>query len=192
VQYSYLRDALELWHVQTAYAGRPWAVEMPSAGWAVTAGLLRELQRRGIGVATLTHAAGLSATGDPTLDAALPLPERYEIPPATVDAVERARDAGGRVVAIGTTVVRALEGAAAAHRGQLRAGAGETDLHVTAAFTPRIVNGVLTGIHMPGTSHFDLMRAFAREDVLAAATDHAEAAGYLQHEFGDTALVLAA
>ena len=83
------------------------------------------LRARGVRWAALTHAAGLSATGDPAIDAALPLPERYEIPAPTVAAIEEAHRSGGRVIAVGTTVVRALEGAAAAH-GALRAGSGTT------------------------------------------------------------------
>ena len=90
--------------------------------------LLEALRRKGVALATLTHGAGLSNTGDPAIDAALPLPERYAVPQATVDAVAAARAAGGRVVAVGTTVVRALEGAAADGGGELRAGAGVTAL----------------------------------------------------------------
>lgn len=111
MQYSYLRQPLPLWHAQTAFAGRPFAAEMPSAGLPLRVPLLRALRTRGVAVATVTHAAGLSSTGDPALDAALPFPELSLVPPAAVAAVERARGAFGRVVAVGTTVVRALEGA---------------------------------------------------------------------------------
>src|SRR5262245_6972970 len=76
VQYSYVREPLALWDVQTHYGARPWAVEMPSAGRPLTWGLLSRLREKGVRVASLTHAAGLSATGDPQLDAVLPLPER--------------------------------------------------------------------------------------------------------------------
>ncbi|MFO0744788.1 MAG: S-adenosylmethionine:tRNA ribosyltransferase-isomerase [Myxococcota bacterium] len=110
VQYSYLGASLGLAAFQTPYATRPWAAEMPSAGRPLGAETLLALRRRGVGVATLTHAAGLSATGDAALDAALPLPERYDVPAATVAAIARVRAAGGRAVAVGTTVVRALEG----------------------------------------------------------------------------------
>src|SRR6185503_15959730 len=103
VQYSYLEGPLELWHVQTLYAGRPWAAEQPSAGRPLTASVLRALEESGVRLAALTHAAGISSTGDAALDALLPLPERYEIPAATVAAIARARAGGGRVIAIGTT-----------------------------------------------------------------------------------------
>ena len=132
-----------------------------------------------------------SATGDAAIDAALPLPERYEIPAATVRAVTETRARGGRVVAVGTTVVRALEGAAAAaHDGVLRAGGGETDLIITPAFRPRVVDGILSGAHAAYESHFSLLAAFAGADLIAAAAAHAERAGFLTHELGDSMLVL--
>ena len=190
VQYSYLRAPLALWHVQTAYATRPWSVEMPSAGRPLTWSLLAEARRRGIGLATVTHGAGLSSTGDPVLDGALPLAERYDVPPAAVDAVAAARARGGRVIAVGTTVVRALEGAAARHGGQLAAGSGWTSLRIDGRFRPRVVDAILTGVHTPAESHFDLLRAFAPEPLLERAAAHAEREGYLAHEFGDSMLVL--
>lgn len=189
VQYAYQTVDLPLWSVQTAYAARPWAAEMPSAGRPLTFGILQSLRRAGVELATLTHAAGLSATGDPQLDAALPLPERYEIPVATADAIERTRARGGRVIAVGTTVVRALEGAAATS-GRLEAVSGITDLRVGPNTPLRIVSGILTGMHSPAESHYQLLAAFVPEPLLRAAFAHAEQAGYLAHEFGDSTLIL--
>jgi len=191
VQYSYLCAPLALWHVQTLVAARPWAVEMPSAGWSLDAHLLRSLRQRGVGIASVTHAAGLSSTGDPALDALLPLPERFDVPEATVRAIERARAHRGRIVAVGTTVVRALEGCAAQNGCRLRPGPGVTDLRLGPGFVPRVIDGVLTGMHDPGTSHFVLLRAFVPGPLLDAATHHAETNGYRGHEFGDTCLALA-
>jgi len=188
VQYAYLTEDLALWSVQTVYAGRPWAAEMPSAGRAFTWELLLALRRRGVRVAALTHAAGLSSTGDPAIDAALPLPERYDIPAATVEAIERTRATGGRVIAIGTTVVRALEGNAATH-GRLRAGTDETDLVIGPGHRLRVVDGVVTGMHEPSESHYRLLMAFVDEPLLRAAVDHARALGYRGHELGDATLV---
>jgi S-adenosylmethionine:tRNA ribosyltransferase-isomerase len=191
VQYSYLDHDLPLWAVQTVYAGRPWAVEMPSAGRPLSWEILLALRRRGVRWAALTHAAGLSATGDPALDAALPLPERYEIPAATARAVEETRGRGGRVVAVGTTVVRALEGAAAPRDdGRLRAGSGVTDLRISPAFRPRFVDGILSGTHAAHESHFALLGAFAPAALLAEAAARAEASGFLTHELGDAMLIL--
>jgi S-adenosylmethionine:tRNA ribosyltransferase-isomerase len=189
VQYSYLAHDLPLWAVQTVYAARPWAFEMPSAGRPLSWEILLALRRKGVRWASLTHAAGLSSTGDPAIDAALPLAERYEIPAATVRAVIETRARGGRVVAVGTTVVRALEGAASKN-GRLRPGAGETDLIITPTFRPRVVDGILSGAHAAHESHFSLLAAFAGRDLLAAAATHAEKAGFLTHELGDSMLVL--
>jgi len=191
VQYAYLAHELPLWAVQTVYAARPWAFEMPSAGRPLSWQALLTLRRKGVRWAALTHAAGLSSTGDPAIDAALPLPERYDIPAATVRAVTETRARGGRVVAVGTTVVRALEGATATARdGVLRPGGGETDLIITPAFRPRIVDGILSGAHAAHESHFRLLAAFAGTAVIHAAAAHAERAGFLTHELGDSMLVL--
>ncbi len=191
VQYSYVQAPLALWHVQSSFAARPWAVEPPSAGRPLTFSVLERLRARGVAVAALTHAAGLSSTGDPVLDAILPLGERYDVPAATVAAIAAARAGGRRVVAAGTTVVRALEGCAAAHGGELVPGEGCTDLRLHGRSKLRVASGLLTGIHEPGTTHFDLMQSFAQEPLLARALRHAEHAGYLQHEFGDSILILA-
>ncbi|HLT37415.1 MAG TPA: S-adenosylmethionine:tRNA ribosyltransferase-isomerase [Enhygromyxa sp.] len=188
IQYSHLEEPLELWSVQTVFASRPWAVEMPSAGRPLTAGMLAALRRRGIELARLTHAAGLSATGDPQLDAALPLPERYEIPAQTVAALARTRARGGRVIAVGTTVVRALEGAAA-RDGTVRAGPGVTDLIITPSRPLRIVDALLTGMHEPSESHYRLLGAFTPPALLERAWERALASGYRSHEFGDLALL---
>jgi S-adenosylmethionine:tRNA ribosyltransferase-isomerase len=190
VQYSYLRAPLALWHVQTAFASRPWSVEMPSAGRPLTWDVLAAVRGRGVGLATVTHGAGLSSTGDPVLDGALPLAERYDVPAATVAAIARARASGGRVIAVGTTAVRALEGAAAANGGALAAGEGWTSLRIDARFRPRVVAGILTGVHTETETHFDLLRGFAPEPLLERALAHAEQEGYLAHEFGDSMLVV--
>jgi S-adenosylmethionine:tRNA ribosyltransferase-isomerase len=190
VQYSHLVGPLALWHVQTAYGSRPWAVEAPSAGRPLTIALLQDLRSRGVRVEPLTHAAGLSSTGDPAIDACLPLPERYEIPEGTVEAVEETQAKRGRVVAVGTTVVRALEGSYAANGGRLLAGPGVTDLRLGVDHRRRVVSGLLTGLHEPGTSHFSLATAFAPAGLLEAAFLHAEERSYLGHEFGDSSLLL--
>ncbi|MDP2340621.1 MAG: S-adenosylmethionine:tRNA ribosyltransferase-isomerase [Deltaproteobacteria bacterium] len=190
VQYAHLERDLELWHTQTPYAARPWAVELPSAGRPLRWPLLRALRDQGVDVVTLTHAAGLSATGDDAIDAALPFPERYEIPQATVDAIHRTRESGGRVVAIGTTVVRALEGCAKEH-GDVVAGAGITDLKIGPAFSAVVVDALFTGMHELSSSHFQLLHAFAPADLLERAYALARARGFTEHEFGDSCLIFA-
>jgi S-adenosylmethionine:tRNA ribosyltransferase-isomerase len=190
VQYSYLKAPLHLWDVQTPYASRPWAAELPSAGRPLVGTVLAGLAARGVAVATLTHAAGLSSTGDRDLDARLPLPERFEVPETTVAGVLAARAAGRRVVAVGTTVVRALEGAWDRNGGALVPGRGVTALRIGPSFRRRVVDGILTGLHQPGESHFELLQAFAPQAALEAAVSHAEGRGYLAHEFGDSLLIL--
>src|SRR5262249_54219977 len=160
VQYAHVAGPLELWHVQTGFAARPWAVEEPSAGRPLTAGLLDALRRRGAEIGAATHPAGLAGPGDAGADAPLPLPEAYEVPTATAAALERA----GRVLAVGTTVVRALESYAATG-----ARAGMTDLLVDGRHRLRAVHGVLTGTHEPGTGHFRLLDASAPPPPLLAA-----------------------
>ncbi len=189
VQYSYLKDELELWSVQNFYGSRPWASEMPSAGRILNSELLLNIQKQGIKVATLTHATGLSSTGDRALDEQLPLPEFFSIPSETVKAVYRTRKRGGRVVAVGTSVMRALEGQAHRNQGVLVPGFGRTGLKIGPGFRPRFVFAILTGIHEVGESHFRLLEAFANRDHLKEALRRAEIEGYLTHEFGDAALI---
>ena len=191
IQYSYLRRDLPAWHAQTRYGSRPWAMESPSAGRPLTFELLARIAANGVAIRALTHAAGISSTGDDALDALLPFPERFDIPSRTADAIAQARGRRGRVIAVGTTVVRALEGCAAIH-GEVVAGEGITDLRLGPGTKRRVVDGLLTGMHAAGSSHFELLRAFAPAPLLAAATHHAEVEGYLGHEFGDSMLISAA
>lgn len=183
VQYAHRPELLPLYAVQTAYAARPWAVEMPSAGRPLTWDILLELRRRGVGIATLTHAAGLSSTGDAALDAALPWPERYDIPERTARAVAEKKQRGGRVIAIGTTVVRALEAAGG------RAGQGVAMLRLDARYELRVVDGIVSGLHAPGESHFELLSAFAPRERLVRGIELAARAGLSSHELGDVCLV---
>jgi S-adenosylmethionine:tRNA ribosyltransferase-isomerase len=197
VQYAHRSEQLPLWSVQTAYAGRPWAAEMPSAGRPLTWDIVLGLRRVGVDVAALTHAAGLSSTGDDALDRALPWPERYEIPRRTVEAVRATRLRGDRVIAIGTTVVRALE-AAAYDDGDpptdggpaIRAGSGIATLRLEPGYRPRIVSGLVSGLHVPGESHFELLSAFAPGDQLRKAIALASQHGLSSHELGDACLIL--
>lgn len=190
VQYAHRPDKLDLWSVQTAYASRPWAVEMPSAGRPLTWSVLLELRRAGVEIATLTHAAGLSSTGDEALDRALPWPERFEIPRRTVDAIAACRARGRRVIAVGTTVVRALEAAAVQGDGVLRPGGGVATERLGPQSTLRIVDGLISGLHSPGESHFELLRAFAPREHLERALSLAVAHGLSSHELGDACVIL--
>ncbi|HEV2666458.1 MAG TPA: S-adenosylmethionine:tRNA ribosyltransferase-isomerase [Blastocatellia bacterium] len=184
VQYSYLNNDLKLWSVQNVYSGRPWAVEMPSAGHALSWRLLLKLIRKGVRIVPLTHGAGLSSTGDVKIDRALPLAERFEIPASAMEAIRRTRACGGRVIAVGTSVVRALESAGLGL-------SGFTALKLGPGYERKVVDGLLTGAHDVSESHYQLLRAFLPENVLAQVSQHLERQDYLMHEFGDMCLILA-
>jgi S-adenosylmethionine:tRNA ribosyltransferase-isomerase len=188
VQYAHLAAPLALWDVWTRIAAMPAAFEPPSAGFVLDWRLLDRLVARGVGFATLTHAAGLSSTGDAGLDARLPLDEPYRIAAATVAAIAAARRRGGRIVALGTTVARALEHAAA-QRGGISAGSGVADNRLGPATPLRIVDALISGTHEPGTSHHALLRAFVAAPTLARVDAELDAAGYRTHEFGDSVWV---
>ncbi len=188
VQYAHLRRPLALWDVWTRIAGPPVAFEAPSAGFVLDWRLLAALAARDVAFATLTHAAGLSSTGDPALDACLPFAEAYRLPASTVAAIDRTRSRASRVIAVGTTVVRALEHAAA-QPGGLRAGAGRATNRLGPTSRLRVVDALVSGTHEPGTSHHDLLRAFVAAPALARIDAELEARGYRTHEFGDSILV---
>jgi S-adenosylmethionine:tRNA ribosyltransferase-isomerase len=190
IQYAYASEPLQLWDVQNRYAAKPWAFELPSAGRPLTFQLLFELEDRGALLTHVTHAASISSTGSQSLDERLPLAERYEISEGAARVIARARAEGGRIIAAGTSVVRALE-ARASVDGGVRAGSGTTELRLSHRYSPRVVDGLLTGLHEPGTSHFALLEAFAPRPLLLRAIEHAARTGYLQHEFGDSCLILA-
>ena len=188
IQYAHVPEPLALWDVWTSIAAHPIAFEPPSAGFALDWRTLGAWRQRGIGFATLTHAAGISSTGDPTLDLRLPLDEPYRIPEKTASAIGLAKSTGGRIVAIGTTVVRALESAAAAD-GNVRSGDGIARGRIARESRLRVVDAIVTGVHQPGESHFELLRAFADHAVLDRISALVAKHGYRAHEFGDSMLI---
>lgn len=189
VQYSHLRAPLQLWDAWTRIAAAPVAFEPPSAGFVIDWRALASMRARGLRFATLTHAAGLSSTGDPQLDHRLPLDEPYRIPASTASLIAQVLRDRSRVIAIGTTVVRALEHAAL-QDGAVRDGEGVATQRIGAHTRLRIVDGLLTGTHEAGSSHHELLRAFASDPVLARAALALERGRYRTHEFGDSMLVL--
>ncbi|MFN2564534.1 MAG: S-adenosylmethionine:tRNA ribosyltransferase-isomerase [Gemmatimonadaceae bacterium] len=185
IRYSYVRERWPLSYYQTIFATEPGSAEMPSAGRAFTREIVARLERKGVLVVPVTLHTGVASleSGEP------PYPERYHVPPETADAVNRARAAGGRVIAVGTTVVRALETVAAAG-GRARPGAGWTDLVVTPERGVYVVDALLTGFHEPKSSHLAMLAAVAGRRHLAVAYDAALRHHYLWHEFGDVHLIL--
>ena len=190
IQYAHLAEPLALWDVWTRVAALPAAFEPPSAGFVLDWGLLRRLGQRGVGFATLTHAAGISSTGDPALDARLPFDEPYHLPASTVRAIASTQARGGRVVALGTTVTRALEDAARGATG-LRPGPGLATQRIGTGTRLRVVDALVSGAHQPGESHYELLRAFAGDSVLQRMSTTLEQQGYRTHEFGDSVLLSA-
>jgi S-adenosylmethionine:tRNA ribosyltransferase-isomerase len=188
VQYAHLAEPIALWDVWTRVAALPVAFEAPSAGFVLDWHLLDMLRARGVGFATLTHAAGLSSTGDPLLDARLPFDEPYHLPATTVAAIERTRHRGGHVIALGTTVARALEHAAS-RSGGVRSGDGLATNRLGPASPLRVVDALVSGTHEPGSSHHELLRAFVADETLAHIDASLESAGYRTHEFGDSVLI---
>ena len=188
IQYAHAAAPLVLWDVWTRIAAAPVAFEPPSAGFALSWHMLSKMRARGIRFATITHAAGISSTGDEALDQQLPFDEPYEIPIATARAIAHTRVRGGRVVAIGTTVVRALEHASIGD-GNVRAGRGIATEHINAGSRLVVADALLSGIHEPGTSHYDLLRAFADDSTLDLADQAVHSSAYRAHEFGDSIFI---
>jgi S-adenosylmethionine:tRNA ribosyltransferase-isomerase len=186
IRYSYVPSPIPLDYYQTVYAGRPGSAEMASAGRPLSWELLSTLARAGVNTAPLLLHTGLSSYQDDAFDLEHRLfEEAYEVPATTAAAVNAAR----RVVAVGTTVVRALESAAGPD-GKVAAASGWTTLRLDAGSTLRAVDGLITGLHEPQASHFDLLRGFLDDELLDRAYREAVERRYLFHEFGDSMLVL--
>jgi S-adenosylmethionine:tRNA ribosyltransferase-isomerase len=185
IRYAHTPDELPIEAYQTVFSRDPGSAEMPSAARPFTAELVTELVSSGVLVAPVTLHAGVSSLelGES------PYPERYRVPAETARLVNAVRGWGGRVVAVGTTVVRALE-TVAAPDGSVSAGAGQTSLVVTPERGLRAIDGLITGWHEPESSHLSLLEAAAGPELLRRSYAAARAAGYRFHEFGDSHLIL--
>lgn len=184
IRYGYVEGPFPLERYQSVFADRPGSAEMPSAARPFTERVLRCLDAKGVRRATITLHTGVSS-----LDAGDTLyPEPFSVPAETVAAVAATRTAGGRVVAVGTTVVRALE--SAHYGGALRAAQGFTRLYLRPGRKVRVVDGLLTGFHAPEASHLEMLYAVAGETLVQEAYVEAVREGYLWHEFGDSHLIL--
>ena len=185
IRYGHMAREWPLADYQTVFATHPGSAEMPSAGRPFTDALVRALAAREIAVARLTLHTGVSSqeAGE------LPYPERFAVPRPAARAINAARARGGRVVAVGTTVVRALETVARAD-GTVARGAGWTRHVVTPQSGVRAVDGLLTGWHEPEATHLLLLEAVGGRAVVEESYRAALASGYLWHEFGDVHLLL--
>jgi len=185
IRYGYVPEEWPLRHYQTIFATEPGSAEMPSAGRPFTPAVLDALGARGVDVHTITVHTGVASLEDDER----PYPERYAVSAETARAVTRARQEGRRVIAVGTTVVRALESATDAS-GTTRGREGWTDLVITPERGTRAVSGLLTGFHEPRSTHLWMLDAIAGRGHVRAAYDAALDEGYLWHEFGDVHLIL--
>jgi S-adenosylmethionine:tRNA ribosyltransferase-isomerase len=185
IRYAHADAAWPIVAYQSVFSRDPGSAEMPSAARPFTAALVTELVTRGIVLAPITLHTGVSSqeAGEP------PYAERYEVPPATASLVNAAHADGRRVIAVGTTVVRALESTADG-AGRSHPGRGWTELVVTPERGVRVVDGLVTGWHEPESSHLTMLEAIAGRDLLDASYAAAVDEGYRWHEFGDSHLIL--
>jgi S-adenosylmethionine:tRNA ribosyltransferase-isomerase len=185
IRYAYAAGEWALDDYQTIFGIEPGSAEMPSAGRPFTARTLAALAARGVRVVPVVLHCGVSS-----LEAGeSPLPERFAVSAAAASRLNGVRGAGGRIVAVGTTTVRALESAVDAG-GHVRETAGWTDLVIGPDRPVTAVDGLLTGWHEPGASHLDMIEAIAGRSLAARSYAAAVAGGYLWHEFGDVHLIL--
>ncbi|MFD2080079.1 S-adenosylmethionine:tRNA ribosyltransferase-isomerase [Actinopolymorpha cephalotaxi] len=184
IRYGYVGREWPLHAYQTAFATTPGSAEMPSAGRPFTPEVVTELVARGILVVPITLHTGVASAEfhEP------PYAEWFEVPAATAAVVNDANRRGARVVAVGTTVVRALE--SAAHGPWVRGASGWTELVITAERGVAVVSGLLTGFHEPQASHLLMLEAIAGPDLVRQCYSAAVDGGYLWHEFGDVNLLL--
>ncbi len=185
IVYGHVRTKRPLRAYQTVFATEPGSAEMPSAGRPFTTDLVTRLVVAGVDVAPILLHSGVSSleSHEP------PQAEPFEVSPHTAQRVNAVNRLGGRVIAVGTTVMRALESAAVA-RGLVLPTGGLTDLVIDAAYSPRVVNGLLTGWHEPRASHMAMLEAVAGPELLRRSYREALDGGYLWHEFGDSHLIL--
>jgi S-adenosylmethionine:tRNA ribosyltransferase-isomerase len=184
ISYPYVTERWPLSMHQTIFARVPGSAEMPSAGRPFTDRLVTQLVARGVTIAPIVLHAGVSS-----LEAGeTPLPERYWVPGSTARLVDHTRALGRRVIAVGTTVTRALE--SAGNGDVVKPAAGWTDLVLGPERPAQVVTGLITGWHAPDTSHRWLLEAVAGETLVDAAYEAASREGYLGHEFGDSCLLL--
>lgn len=185
IRYSYVDGEYSIDRYQTVYAGEPGSAEMPSAGRPFTRQLLACLRRSGVRLAKLVLHAGVASLEQHER----PYDEWFEVPARTAEEVRKTKARGNRVVAVGTTVVRALE-SSIDRNGEVIASRGWTDLVITPERGVRVVDALLTGFHEPKATHLAMLEAIAGKTHVEQAYDAALRGGYLWHEFGDLHLIL--
>jgi S-adenosylmethionine:tRNA ribosyltransferase-isomerase len=185
IRYRYVRHGWPLRYYQTVFATEPGSAEMPSAARPFSHRLVTRLVAAGVGFAPVLLHTGVASPEHHER----PYPERFAVPEHTARLINQTRHAGGRVIAVGTTAVRAVETAADSH-GQVNPATGWTDLIITPERGVRAVDGLLTGFHEPLASHLDMLAAIAGRDLLDTCYRAAIQGRYLWHEFGDLNLLV--
>lgn len=186
IRYEYIQQPWSLDYYQTVFASHPGSVEMPSAGRAFSWELIFKLKQRGIQLDFIQLHTGLSyLLDDNWVQTPEENDEEYQISDRTMERILRTKASGKRVIAVGTTVVRALE--SAVRNGML---SGMTNLYIDQHYPLQLADGIITGFHEPKASHLDMLSAFVPEHHLLKAYDQAIEKGYLWHEFGDMNLIL--
>ena len=190
IRYGYLNGAYDLKHYQTIFAAVPGSAEMPSAAYPFTHRVVEELRGRGVRIASILLHTGVSSleVEVENIEEHPLYPEPYAVPAVTAEAVNAARAKGRRVIATGTTVVRALESAWDGQK--LHASSGFTRMYVHPRTGIHVVDGLLTGLHDPATSHLAMLYAIAGKEMVQEGYSEAVREGYRWHEFGDSHLIL--
>lgn len=185
ITYKYISNNYSIDSYQNVYAREAGSAEMPSAGRAFTRPMLACLRRSGVNLAKLVLHTGVASLENHEA----PYEEWYEVPLRTAELVRATKQNGGRVIAVGTTVVRALE-SSVDRDGNAIASRGWTELVITPERGVRVVDGLLTGLHEPKATHLAMLQAIAGREPIAKAYAEALEHGYLWHEFGDLHLIV--
>ena len=185
IRYGYVKEGWPLGYYQTVYATETGSAEMPSAGRAFTPELITRLVASGVHVAPLLLHTGVASLEEDEP----PYEEFYRVPPETARLANMAHASGKRVIAVGTTVIRALE-TVTGEDGVVHPGEGWTNVYITPERGIRAADGMLTGLHEPRSSHLAMLEAMAGRGILETAYNEALEEGYLWHEFGDLHLIL--
>ena len=185
IQYSYLQEELGIWDQQSIFGTTPVSVEPPSASFVFNWELYFNLKKKGVKIVSLVHSAGISSSGDEELDKLLPLSEFYEVPAKTLDIVRKTKKKRDKkVVALGTTVLRALE--SSFRSGKLT---GLANIKITPEYEIQSVDALFSGMHEPETSHMKILKSFCSLDILNKGYAEAIEMNYLGHEYGAVSLL---
>jgi len=184
IQYSYLNEELGVWDQQTIFSSIPISVEPPSASFVFNWELLFKLKDKGVQIVNILHGAGISSSGDENLDKLLPLPEYYEVPAQTLENIRLAREKGQKVIALGTTVLRALESSLV--DGKL---SGLASYKIVPDSEIKSADALFSGMHEPGTSHIQILKSFCSIDTINKGYSEAIIRNYKGHEYGDVSLL---